>query len=51
MKKLIIFLLCFAILGTGGFFGYKKYEKSQDDKKVVDVVPVNMMAESADMYD
>lgn len=51
MKKLVIFLLCVAVIGTGGFFGYKKYKSSQDEKKVVDVVPVELMAESADMYD
>ncbi len=51
MKKLVILLLCVAIVGTGGFFGYKKYRSSQDEKKVVDVVPVSLMAESADMYE
>lgn len=51
MKKLIILLLCVAIVGTGGFFGYKKYRASQDEKKVVDVVPVSLMAESSDMYE
>lgn len=50
MKKLIIFLLCVCIVGTGGFFGYRKYKNSQDEKKVVDVVPVNLMAQTADMF-
>lgn len=51
MKKLVILLLCVAIVGTGGFFGYRKYKTSQDEKKVVNVVPVNLMAESSDMYE
>ena len=51
MKKLIITLLCIAILGGGGYFGFTKYKSSKDKKIVVDVVPVNLMAESADMYE
>ncbi len=51
MKKLIIFLLCIAILGTGGYYGSVKYKKSKDQKKVVDVVPVELMAEPGDMYE
>ncbi|MBR1739657.1 MAG: biotin/lipoyl-binding protein [Ruminococcus sp.] len=45
MKKLIIFLLCIAILGGGGWFGIRKYKESKQDKKIVDVVPVTLMAE------
>ena len=44
MKKAIIFLLCIALLGGGGFFGIKQYQKSRDEKRVVDVVPVSAMA-------
>ena len=44
MKKAIIFLLCIALLGGGGFFGVKQYQKSRDEKRVVDVVPVSAMA-------
>ena len=44
MKKLIIFLLCIALIGGGGFFGYKQYEKNRDEKKIVDVVPVSTLA-------
>ncbi|MGN0594182.1 MAG: biotin/lipoyl-binding protein, partial [Hominimerdicola sp.] len=51
MKKIIITLLCIAIVSGGGVFGYKQYKKSQDNKTVVDVVPVNLMAQSADMFD
>ena len=50
MKKTIIILLCLALLGGGGYFGYRKYEQNRDEKKVVDVVPVSMMAEPADMF-
>lgn len=50
MKKAIITLLCLALIGGGGYFGYRQYEKSRDEKKIVDVVPVSMMAESADMF-
>ncbi|MBQ8108460.1 MAG: biotin/lipoyl-binding protein [Ruminococcus sp.] len=50
MKKLIIFLLCLAIICTSGYFGMQKYKKSKDDKKIVDVVPVSLMAETADMF-
>lgn len=50
MKKTIIILLCLALLGGGGYFGYRKYEQSRDNKKVVDVVPVGIMAEPADMF-
>lgn len=44
MKKAIILLLCLAVVGGGGFFGYKQYQKSRDEKRVVDVVPVGAMA-------
>lgn len=50
MKKLIIFLLCVAVLGGGGFFGYKRYMKQKEEKIVVDVVPVSMMYESASYF-
>ena len=50
MKKAIIALLCAAILAGGGYFGYRTYIKQRDEKKVVDVVPVNMMAQSEDMF-
>lgn len=50
MKKAIITLLCLAVIGGGGYFGYRQYEKNRDEKKIVDVVPVSMMAESADMF-
>ena len=50
MKKLIITLICLAIIGGGGYFGYTKYKASKDRKTVVDVVPVSMMAESGDYY-
>ena len=50
MKKAVIALLCLALLAGGGYFGYRKYKSSRDDKIVVDVVPVNMMAQTADMY-
>lgn len=50
MKKLIIFALCIAILGGGGYFGYSKYTKNKQAKISVDVVPVSQMATTADMY-
>lgn len=50
MKKAIIALLCLALIAGGGYFGYRQYEKSRDEKKIVDVVPVSMMAQSADMF-
>lgn len=50
MKKLIITIICLAIIGGGGYFGYTKYKASKDKKTVVDVVPVSMMAEPADYY-
>lgn len=51
MKKVIITLLCIAILGGGGYAGAMKYKKNQDKKTVVAVVPVDLMAESADAYE
>lgn len=51
MKKIIITLLCIAILGGGGYAGAMKYKKNQDKKTVVAVVPVDLMAESADAYE
>ncbi len=45
MKKLIITLLCLAIVAAGGKFGYQKYKQSKDDKRIVDVVPVSMISE------
>ncbi len=50
MKKAIIAILCLAILCGGGYFGYRHYKKSRDEKTVVDVVRVNQMAVSSDMY-
>ena len=50
MKKAIIALLCLALICGGGYFGYRQYEKSRDEKKIVDVVPVSMMAQSSDMF-
>ena len=50
MKKAVIALLCLALLAGGGYFGYRKYKSSRDEKIIVDVVPVNMMAQSSDMY-
>lgn len=44
MKKAIILLLCLAVVGGGGFLGYKQYQKSRDEKRVVDVVPVGAVA-------
>ena len=51
MKKVIITLLCIAILGGGGYAGAMKYKKNQDKKTVVAVVPVDLMAETADAYE
>jgi threonine dehydratase len=51
MKKVIITLLCIAILGGGGYAGAMKYKKNQDKKTVVAVVPVDLMAETADSYE
>ena len=43
MKKVIITLLCIAILGGGGYAGAMKYKKNQDKKTVVAVVPVTSL--------
>lgn len=50
-EKVIITLLCIAILGGGGYAGAVKYKKNQDKKTVVSVVPVDLMAETADAYE
>ncbi|SFC22059.1 biotin/lipoyl-binding protein [Ruminococcus albus] len=50
MKKLIIFLLCVAVLGGGGYFGMKKYKNSKQEKVVVDVVPVSLMMQDSDYF-
>jgi hypothetical protein len=50
MKKLIIFLLCVAVLGGGGYFGMKKYKDSKQEKVVVDVVPVSLMMMPSDYF-
>ena len=44
MKKIVILLLCLAAVSAAGFFGLKQYQKSRDEKRVVDVVPVGAMA-------
>ena len=44
MKKIVILLLCLAAVGGSGFFGYRQYQKSRDEKRVVDVCPVGAMA-------
>jgi hypothetical protein len=51
MKKLIIFLLCVAVLGGGVYFGMKKYKDSKQEKVVVDVVPVSLMMMPSDYFD
>ncbi len=51
MKKVIITLLCLAILAGGGKFGYDKYKKSKDDKRIVDVVEVNLITQDFGWYD
>ncbi len=43
MKKLIITLLCLAIVAGGIYFGTKEYKKKQFEKLSVDVVPVSTM--------
>ncbi|MBR1723773.1 MAG: efflux RND transporter periplasmic adaptor subunit, partial [Ruminococcus sp.] len=45
MKKLIITLLCLAIVAGGSFGGYKEYQKRKDAKRIVDVVPVSLLKE------
>ena len=50
MKKAIIALLCLALVCGGGYFGYRQYEKSRDEKKIVDVVPVSLMAQPTEMF-
>ena len=51
MKKLIILLVCVAIVGGGGYFGYTRYKTSQDKKISVDVVPMDLIAEPAENYE
>ena len=50
MKKAIIALLCIAVLGGGGYFGWKAYERKRDESKVVSVVPVRNMAMSTQYW-
>lgn len=50
MKKAIITLLCLALLAGGGKFGYDRYKKSQNDKRIVDVVPVSMLSDEYGWY-
>ena len=45
MKKVIITLLCLAIISGGGYFGYKKYQQNKDDKRIVDVISVSQINE------
>ncbi len=51
MKKLIITLVCLAVIAGGSYFGYKKYKASKDSNTVVAVVPVSLMAEPAYYYE
>lgn len=44
MKKIIITMLCLALIAGGGFFGYKKYKQAKDEKRIVDVVPVSQLS-------
>lgn len=50
MKKAIIALLCLALIAGGGYFGYRHYLNARDEKKVVKVVPVNLMAQPAEWF-
>ncbi len=50
MKKAIITLLCIAILGGGGYFGWKLYERKRDENKVVSVVPVRNMVMTTQLW-
>ncbi len=45
MKKLIITLLCIGIAASGGYYGYSKYQKKKDSKRIVDVVPVQLLTQ------
>lgn len=51
MKKVIITLLCLAIVAGGSFGGYKQYKKKQDSKRVVDVVSVGLLADDYGYFD
>lgn len=46
MKKLIITILCLALVCGGGYFGYKRYQKNKDEKRIVDVVPISFLSQS-----
>ncbi len=50
MKKAIITLLCIAIIGGGGYFGWKFYERKRDEQKVVSVVPVRNMVMTTQLW-
>ena len=51
MKKLIITLLCLAVIGGGGYYGYNKYKTDKEAKIVVDVVPLEMISRPSDYFD
>ena len=51
MKKFIIFLLCVAVIGGGGFFGYSKYMADKQEKIEVDVVPVSLMMQPSEWFE
>lgn len=50
MKKIIITLLCIALLAGGTYFGIYKYRLSQEKKTVVDTVPINLISESPENF-
>ncbi|MBQ1433876.1 MAG: secretion protein HlyD [Ruminococcus sp.] len=51
MKKMIITLLCFAVIGGGSYFGYRKYKADKEAKIVVDVVPIELISMPSDYFD
>ncbi|MCR5121776.1 MAG: biotin/lipoyl-binding protein [Ruminococcus sp.] len=43
MKKFIITMLCLAIIAGGSYYGYLRFQKNKDEKRIVDVVSVSLV--------
>lgn len=45
MKKLLIAIVCIALTAAAGKYGYDRFQKKKDSKRVVDVVPISLLSQ------
>ncbi len=45
MKKLLIAIVCIALTAAAGKYGYDRFQKKKDSKRIVDVVPISLLSQ------